>query len=172
MILLVQYNDPIGAILFWFGLFVALCLALTYWGWSRAIRTLRDQHLHQQERQNVRDEIDARTLRKLREEQARGPGGGAQSRSSRQPLPRWGETADEYESRRGGQRRDGIRNLGGYEAVNSGSSDVTAGEARSRPAAGEGFPEQGQQRYCTNCEVPARAGDRFCAACGDELASG
>ncbi len=157
-----------GAVLVFF-LFVGACLALTYWGWSGAIRILLGQQRDQQERQNVRDEIDARALRKLREEEGLGPRGEARAEPPRQPLPRWNETADEYESRRGGQRRDGISNLEGYEAGNSGSYDGTAGEARSRPAGGEGFPEQVQQRHCTNCGVPARAGDRFCAACGEEL---
>ena len=86
--LVAQYNDPIGAILFWFGLFVVVCLAVTYWGWNRAIRTLRDQHRQPHERQNVRDEIDTRTLRRLREEQSAGPHGKADGRAEHRPAGR------------------------------------------------------------------------------------
>lgn len=167
-----QYNDPIGAILFWFGLFVVLCLFLGAWGWGKAIRMLHSQQKDQQKRQNMRDEIDARTLRRLREEQGWGLRGEAQTQPSRQPLPRWNETTDQYESRRREQRKERIAGFEGPEVGNLELHNETVGRARSRPAIGEGFSEQTQHRYCTKCGTQARAGDRFCAACGDELASG
>jgi hypothetical protein len=63
-----------GVVLVFF-LFVGAMLLLGIWGWGKAVKNTYNSYKDQQDRQAMRDEIDARTLRKLREEQGRGARG-------------------------------------------------------------------------------------------------
>ncbi len=110
-----------GVVLVFFIIIGALLL-LGSWGWGKALENTYNSFKDQQERQSMRDEIDARTLRKLREEQGRGPRGRVTS------------------------------------------EEVTRSATWGGPSA---YPE----RHCTNCGTQARTRDRFCAACGQELAA-
>lgn len=59
----------------------------------------------------------------------------------------------------------------GSGAGDRGSQNEVSGKRESPTAVSRGFSEQMHQRYCTNCGARAKREDRFCAACGDELAS-
>lgn len=158
-----------GAVLVFF-LVIGAMLLVGAWGWGKAIENIYNAFKDQQERQVMRDEIEARTLRKLREEQDRRPPR-EEEQLPRPLLPRWNETDDQYEARRSGLRQHETGNLQSPKAWGVGSQNETASEVKSRSAVDESFSEQTRQRYCTNCGTQARTGDRFCAACGHELTS-